>query len=726
MSNITSCELLTKFLYQSKLRKLVYFFGVINFNYPFCKEREIIKMLVLNELLFILMTGLLLVGALLSFVLQNKPRLSILAGFSFANIAGLVGLILGSTLLFTKHTLAVNLPWSIFGTNLQFSIDPLAAFFIVIISVISLSVSIFSYSYTTTYIGKHNVGILGLFYNLFIFSMLTLVSCNNSFMFLFFWELMSLVSFFLVVFEHEDYHVRRAGFIYIVMTHIGTVFIIIAFLLLYRESGSFDFSQYAAIGHSLSPNLKTIIFLLVTIGFGTKAGIIPLHIWLPKAHPAAPSNISALMSGVMIKTAIYGFIRIVIDVLGGGPVWWGVLVLLIGGISALLGVMYALMEHDIKRLLAYHSVENIGIILLGIGAALVFMSYGYPNIAIVGLTAALFHVFNHAIFKGLLFLGAGSVYYSTRTRDIEKMGGLLRKMPWTGFFFLIGSISISAIPPFNGFASEWLTYQALLALGSEKLGITLNIIGPVLGASLALTGALAAACFVKAFGIQFLALPRSSNAENAKEVPRFMLIGMGLLALLCLIFGVMPFIVITLLSPVTLSLLGMDTITLLGGFRWLNVSSVWEQCITRGTTTIAPLILFTVIILGAGLVYLITKKVGKGGKVTIDETWNCGMPLTPQMEYTATSFSKPIRLIFKIIFQPTREIEKGYVLKPYFTNRIKYKGHIKPFFGEDLYRPPTKAFLSLAAKVRVLQSGSIHLYLGYIFVTLVVLLIFAR
>ncbi|MHB8125156.1 MAG: hydrogenase 4 subunit B [Desulfitobacteriaceae bacterium] len=676
-----------------------------------------------NELIFLLMLGLLLVGALLSFVLQNKPRLCILVGFTIANMASLFGLILGPILLLSKHSLVVNLPWSVFGANLQFNIDPLAAFFITIISVISLSVSIFSYGYATAYIGKHNVGILGLFYNLFIFSMLALVSSSNSFIFLFFWELMSLVSYFLVVFEHEDSRVRRAGFIYIVMTHIGTIFITIAFLLIYKETGSYNF---VVLGHNLSPNLKTVIFVLVTLGFGTKAGIIPLHIWLPKAHPAAPSNISAIMSGVMIKTAIYGFIRIVIDVLGGGPVWWGVLILIIGSISALLGVMYALMEHDIKRLLAYSSVENIGIILMGIGAALVFISYGNNQLALLGLTASLFHVFNHAVFKGLLFLGAGAVHYSTRTRDIEKMGGLLKRMPWTGFFFLIGSFSISAIPPFNGFASEWLTYQALLALGSGNLGIALNIMGPILGASLALTGALAAACFVKAFGIQFLALPRSSNAENAKEVSHTMLLGMGLLALLCLIFGVMPFLVINLLSPVTLSLIGVETIALLGGYRWLNVSSVLGQGLIRGTTTISPLILFTVFILGVLLIYFIVKKVGKGGKVTIDETWNCGMPLTPKMEYTAISFSKPIRLIFRLIFQPTSVIEKGYILKPYFTSRIKYIGKIKPFFEEDLYRPPTKFFLSLATKVRVLQSGSIHLYLGYIFVTLVILLIFAR
>ena len=680
---------------------------------------------VFTELLFIAMLGSLVLGALLSVVLQKKQRLSILVGFTLANLASLSGLILGPMLLLTKRSLEIILPWQVLGINLQFSLDPLAAFFITVISVLSLSVSIFSYGYVSTYIGKQNVGFLGLLYNLFLLTMLALVSSSNVFMFLFFWELMSIVSYFLVVFEHQDAQVRRAGFIYVVMTHIGTAFIVIAFLLLYKQTGSYYFAEYTSLAHNLSPSIKTVIFILVTLGFGTKAGIVPLHIWLPKAHPAAPSNVSAIMSGVMLKTAIYGFVRIAFDVLGVGPVWWGVLILIIGVVSALLGVMYALMEHDIKRLLAYHSVENIGIILMGIGAALIFTSYGYYDLALIGLAAGLFHTFNHAIFKGLLFMGAGAVHYATHTRDIEQMGGLLKRMPWTGFFFLIGAISISAIPPFNGFASEWLTYQALLALGSAKLGVAMNIMGPVLGAALALTGALAAACFVKAFGIMFLALPRSDKAEKAKEVPRTMLVGMGLLAFLCLLFGVMPFMAFNLLSPVTTSLIGMETSSLLGGYGWLNVTPL-GQGMGVGNPSISPLIILAALAFSAVAVSLLIYRYGKFRNVRIDETWNCGTAQTSKMEYTATSFSNPIRIMFSAIFQPTREIEKDYVLKPYFTSRITYKGGIKPFFEDALYKPPLKFFLKLANKVTVLQSGSIQLYLGYIFVTLVVLLIFAR
>lgn len=682
---------------------------------------------VFDELLLIVMFSSLLLGALLAYVLHKKPRLSIFVGFTFANLACLAGLILGPAILLSKHSLDEILPWSVFGTSLQLSLDPLAAFFITVISVLSLPVSVFSYGYASAYIGKQNVGVLGLFYNLFILSMLALVSSSNSFMFLFFWEVMSLVSYFLVVFEHQDYGVRRAGFIYIVMTHIGTAFIAIAFFLLYKETGSYDFAQSSSLAHNLSPTLKSVIFILVTLGFGTKAGIVPLHIWLPKAHPAAPSNVSALMSGVMLKTAIYGFIRIAVDVLGVGSVWWGVLILIIGAVSAVLGVMYALMEHDIKRLLAYHSVENIGIILVGIGAALVFKSYGYNNLALIGLTAGLFHVLNHAVFKGLLFLGAGAVHNATHTRNIEEMGGLLKRMPWTGFFFLIGSLAISGIPPFNGFASEWLTFQALLALGSAKLGATMNILGPALGAALALTGALAAACFVKAFGIMFLAIPRSVNAEKAKEVPRTMLVGMGFLALLCLIFGVMPFIVINLLSPVTYSLIGIETIPLLGGYSWLNVPPIVGQSVAvLKPNSISPPMVLVVLLLSVLLISLFIKRFAKFSVVRIEETWNCGKELTSEMEYSATSFSHPIRIMFRAIFQPTRETKKEFVLKPYFTSRIKSQGAIKPFFEDHLYRPLLKFFLKFADKVTALQSGSIHLYLGYIFATLVALLIFAR
>lgn len=674
-----------------------------------------------NQNMFLAAAGLLLLGGLLSLAARKAPRLSIFLGYACAALATILGGAAGIIVLATGHAISLILPWTMFGIAVTFKVGPLSAFFITLVSVVGFAVSVFSYGYAADYIKKHNVGVLGLLYNLFIFSMFALLASDNALAFLFFWEVMSLVSYFLVVSDHHNSTVRNAGFIYAVMTHVGTIFITAAFMLLYKQAGSFSFTGFADVGPQLPAPLKTVIFLLATVGFGTKAGIVPLHVWLPRAHPAAPSNVSAIMSGVMLKTAIYGFIKIVIDILGGGPVWWGVLILGIGGVSALLGVMYALMEHDIKRLLAYHSVENIGIILMGIGSSLVFMGLGDYRMAMVGLTAGLFHTLNHAIFKGLLFLGAGSVQFSVRTRDIEKMGGLLKRMPWTGFFFLIGAVSISALPPFNGFVSEWLTFQSLLTLGSGQRGVLPHILGPLAGAVLALTGALAAACFVKAFGIQFLALPRSENSGNAREVPVSMRAGMGFLALLCFVLGVGPFLVISLLDPVMKVLLGVGTAAFLGGFRWSNVVSQ-----SGPGTAVSPIALFALLAGISGLLYLVTRAVGRGGAVRVDDTWNCGMNLSPEMEYTATSFSKPIRIIFRKIFQPQREIHKEYNLNPYFTTVMKYKGSIKPVFEDMLYRPVTQFLMWVSGRIRSLQSGSIHLYLGYIFATLVILLIFAR
>ena len=349
--------------------------------------------------------------------------------------------------------------------------------------------------------------------------MTLVVIADNGFFFLIVWELMSLLSYFLVVTEHEKADVRYAGFFYLIMTHVGTAFIILTFLIFFQGGGSFSFETFRHPEQPLPEGMRTLVFLMALIGFGTKAGIVPLHVWLPYAHPAAPSHISALMSGVMIKTAIYALIRVYFDFLGGQfPWWWGFVVLVIGAVSALLGVMYALMEHDLKSLLAFHSVENIGIILLGIGAGMIFQTYGLKELAALGLLAGLYHTINHAMFKALLFLGAGSLLYATHTRNMEEYGGLLRRMPWTGVFFLIGAVSISALPPTNGFVSEWLVFQSLF-LSFQLPTVFLKLMLPIAAAMLALTGVLALACFAKAFGISFLALPRSTHARHAEEVP---------------------------------------------------------------------------------------------------------------------------------------------------------------------------------------------------------------
>ncbi len=591
-----------------------------------------------------------------------------------------------------------------------FFADSLSGFFIIVISLLALAVSLFSIGYAR---GVTHAKTMGFLFNLFILSMYAVVTSANIITFLVCWETMSIVSYFLVTLERDE-ESARAGTVYAVMTHIGTACIIASFLVLYHYAGHADFAGMRAAAFSLPGEIKSLVFILFLIGFGTKAGIIPLHTWLPRAHPAAPSNISSLMSGVMIKTGIYGMVRMNMDVMGTGAEWWGISVLVIGAASSVLGVLYALMEHDIKRLLAYHSVENIGIILLGIGASMIFRSNGLYSLSAIALVAGLYHTLNHAVFKGLLFLGAGSVMHGTHTRNMEDMGGLIRSMPYTGLFFLAGSVSICALPPFNGFVSEWLTFQSLL-LGFESPSITSKIISPLGGAALALTGALAAACFVKAFGISFLGMPRSSHAENAKESSPSMIAGMGFLALLCLLFGLFPGAVITVISPSVFSLTGAAGVS--PGYTLLPVSETGSSLSPGG-------ILIAVLAMGiAAAVFLFA--VGGRRKTVHGDSWDCGIPaLTPRMQYSATAFTKPIRMIFKRIYLPKRELSVSYLLKPFFVRSITYRGEITPFFERYFYEPAIRFIHGIAGRVRSLQSGSLHLYLGYILVTLIVLLIF--
>ena len=512
----------------------------------------------MNSYFFLGSIALYLIGAISALIFNKKDRICTYASFLSASAASILGIIFSLSVL-SGNTFNYMMHGSAF-LSYGFFVDKLSAFFILIISITAFSVSIYSTGYATEYFGKKNIGYLGFLYNIFILSMVLVVSANNAIMFLIVWELMSLISYLIVMFEHEKKETRKAGFIYILMTHIGTGFIIISFLILASSTGSFDFESFRQAGSTMPPHLKDLAFLFALIGFGTKAGIVPLHIWLPYAHPAAPGNVSALMSGVMIKTAIFMLIRVFFDFLGAGTAWWGILVLIVASISALIGVMYALMEHDLKRLLAYHSVENIGIILIGVGVSMIFMASGHPDLAAFGLIAGLYHTINHAIFKSLLFMGAGSLVYSTHTRNIEEYGGLIKRMPWTALFFLIGAISISALPPFNGFVSEWLTFQAQLLSINLSDNIT-KILVLFSGAGLALTSALAAACFVKAFGISFLALPRSAHAEHSKEVPVSMLVGMFILSLMCIVLGIMPFYFIKIIDSISAQLVGVSIIS---------------------------------------------------------------------------------------------------------------------------------------------------------------------
>ncbi len=650
-----------------------------------------------------------LVGAVAALILNKNDRLSTCTSFLSATLASIFGILLSFSVLFGE-TLVFESSGSTF---LIFSVlvDRLAAFFILVISIVAFAVSIYSFGYMREYFGKKNTGYLGFLYNIFILSMILVVSANNMVMFLIAWELMSVVSYFLVIYEHEKPEIRKAGFIYIVMTHIGTGFILLSLLLFASSGGSFSFDAFRSTGPTMPPLLRDMAFLFALIGFGAKAGIVPLHIWLPYAHPAAPSNVSALMSGVMIKTAIYMLIRVSFDFLGANVLWWGILLLIIASASALLGVMYALMEHDLKRLLAYHSVENIGIILIGVGVSMIFMSGGYPELAAFGLIAGLYHTINHAVFKSLLFMGAGSMIYSTHTKNIEEMGGLLKKMPWTGLFFLIGSISISALPPFNGFVSEWLTFHAQLLSINLSDNIT-KIIVLSSGAALALTSALAAACFVKAFGISFLALPRSDHAKHAGEVPASMLFGMGTLSLLCIALGIFTIYSMPVLDSIASPLVG----TSIGQKATLSLATLGAQ-----PGSVSTLWLFVLIFILLPIPFILML----GGSSKKYETWGCGQPVsTARNEYTATGFSKPIRMWFSSIYRPRREIQTTYSGSPYFKERFTFDTQVEPIFEKYLYCPVAWTALAVSRMMRVIQTGSIHLYLLYILITLVIALMY--
>jgi len=660
-------------------------------------------------------------GSVLPPCIPGRPRLQNLLAHSLACAAGLLGIVLGVAGLVASEPLTASVSSAIPYLSFAIRLDPLAAFFVLTISLVGLAASLFAIGYVAEFYGRVSLGALGSLFNGFLLTMTLVVLADNGFFFLIVWELMSLLSYFLVVTEHEKAEVRYAGFFYLIMTHVGTAFIILTFLILFQDMGSFSFDAFRHPDTPLPQGLRTAAFVAALIGFGTKAGIVPLHVWLPYAHPAAPSHISALMSGVMIKTAIYALIRVYFDFLGGQfPWWWGFLVLGIGAVSALLGVMYALMEHDLKSLLAFHSVENIGIILLGIGAGMVFQTYGLKEFAALGLLAGLYHTINHALFKALLFLGAGSLLYATHTRNMEEYGGLLRRMPWTGFFFLIGAVSISALPPTNGFVSEWLVFQSLF-LSFQLPTLFLKLMLPIAAAMLALTSVLALACFAKAFGISFLALPRSTHARHAGEVPVPMRLGMALLAVVCVTLGVAPMVVVPLLDRVVAPFAGASIagkVLALDGWALAPVNVEFSSL----SPPVLALLLAALSLLGLGIVAVF----GGLAKTRFYKTWGCGIHLTPRMEYTATGFVQPIKRVFSTIYRPTVKLETEFLEESrYFAKRRRFEFHIEPVFQKYLYNPVVASFTAAAERLKFIQAGSLHLYLTYIFVVLVLLLLIA-
>jgi formate hydrogenlyase subunit 3/multisubunit Na+/H+ antiporter MnhD subunit len=632
--------------------------------------------------------------------------------FPLLGLSGAAGVLAGGmALLGQAHhslTLPIGLPW----LSCQLQIDPLAGFFTLVVGLVTLVAAIYGPAYVREYEeGPQPLLPLTLFTGLFVAGMEIVMLAADAFSFMIGWELMSVTSYFLVAYQHQREENRRAAFIYLLMAQVGGAFILLSYGVLAGFGGGFDFTSMSQA--TLPPGWASIAFVLAFIGFGMKAGIVPLHVWLPQAHPVAPSHISALMSGVMLKVAIYGFIRFVYDLLGGIIWQWGALALFIGSASAVLGVLYALMQHDLKRLLAYHSVENIGIIYIGLGLSMIFAGTGHPALAALGLIAALYHCLNHALFKSLLFFGAGAILQQSHEHDLEKMGGLIRRMPVTATCFLIGCISISALPPFNGFVSEWLTFQAAL----QGPILTNNILGaliPVAAAVLALTGALAAACFVKVFGVCFLGLPRSERSAAACEVPFGPRLGQSLLALLCLVFGILPVWTVGQLEHIARLFFpaGMPEATVNG---WLWLTPVSPKVASYG----APMVL-----LGMGLAWLLAwlwlHPRRRKSPVRVGPAWDCGFgSLNARTQYTATSFSMPIRRIFGPAWPKKEHYHAAEPAHP----GGRYHLNVDDWAWLKVYQPIGRLLLGTARRLAMIQGGNIRAYLAYSFFTLLFLLL---
>ncbi|MGF6178102.1 hydrogenase 4 subunit B [Ensifer sp. 4252] len=602
-------------------------------------------------------------------------------------------------------TLPLGLPW----LGAHFRLDALAAFFLVVVDLGGALASLYGLGY-----GRHEHAPQRVlpFFPAFLAGMNLVVLADDAFTFLLSWEFMSLASWALVMAHHRAAGNRNAGYLYIVMASFGTLALLLAFGLLAGPEGSYDFAVMRATEHTSST--AGIVLVLLLLGAGSKAGLVPLHVWLPLAHPAAPSHVSALMSGVMTKVAVYGFIRVVFDLLGTPTAWSSAVVLIFGGATAVLGILHALMEKDLKRLLAYSTIENIGVIFVSLGLALAFAANGMGLAAALALTAALFHVLNHSFFKSLLFFGAGAVLVATGERDMEKLGGLIHRMPFTSFAFLVGCIAISALPPLNGFVSEWLAFQAILQ-SPELPQWGLKIIIPAIGGLLALSAALAAACFVKAFGVTFLGRPRTLVAGQAREVDRLSLAAMLVLAALCLLAGILPGIVMDRLAPVTLSLIGARMPVQMG-VPWLSIVPITE---TRSSYNGLLVFLFTAF--SASLTaYLVHRFASRALRRA--PAWDCGFPeADPATQYTAGSFAQPIRRVFgTLAFQARERVDMP---APGDLRSARLAVVSRDLIWDGLYVPIAGAVGFIADTLNHLQFLTIRRYLSLVFLALVVLLL---
>lgn len=668
------------------------------------------------QILFIVMVSAYLIGVLAALSGGKGSLGHGLVALSAAIGAG-AGFVLGGSVILSGVPFTLSIPELLpLAGGLSMRLDSLSAFFLILIGLGAIPAVIYGASYSVMYEdGRASLRLLGAMLNLFLLMMSLVTLADNVLTFLLMWEGMSLTSYFLVMTESKEQGTVRAGVWYVAMTHAGLALLLAMFILL-MNGGSGAFNDLHMGAASLSSTTRNVIFLLAFLGFGSKAGIVPLHVWLPRAYSAAPGYVAGMMSGTMSKMGVYGFLRIAIDLLGVGPKWWGVLVISVGALTAIVGILYALMENDLTRLVAYSSIENLGLIFIGTGASLLFLSSGSPVAAALALIATLYHILNHAAFKGALFMGVGAVYSATGLRDINQMGGLIKKMPWTSLFFLINAIAISGIPPLNGFVSEWLLFQSLLPGVGNSQPVAAAVVTVAIGL-LALIGGLAAAGFVKAFGITFLALPRSEESARATEVPLVMRIGMGWLTLTCIILGLAPTIIVPLLAQIVASI--NDLPTALPAYT-LNLSLRMPGAFAE----ISPVLTLLGLLLMLGVVPLVMLILRVNWRLRVSNTWGCGrVGQTHRMEYTATAFAEPLRRVFAQLYRPTKELTVDFHPdSKYFVQAIEYRAEIRSWFEEFLYNPLVIVMRWLSYSMRKLQSGSLHGYMTYLFIILTLML----
>ncbi len=623
------------------------------------------------------------------------------------------GLIVGVDVLRTGHPAAVNTGALMPLSSFSLVLNRFGALFVVISSVIAICAMVFRTGYAGHGLSSRTASCV---LPLFVTTLLLVPAASNVTTFLFLWELMAITSLFLVLTDHAHRReVQGAGQWYAVMTQFGAAALILGLVLLATRSGSQSFDVIALRSEHLPEWVRSSVFVLAVVGFGSKAGAVPLHVWLPRAHPEAPGPVSALMSAAMVNLGVYGIVRVGMGLLGGGPAWWWLLVMAVGALSAMFGSLHSATSRDLKRLLAYSTTDNVGLMLLGVGASGLFASTGHRALALVALVAALLHVVFHAVFKGSLFLSASSVQQATGSTDLDGLGGLMRRMPVSGPVFLMGGLAIAALPPFCGFVSEWFLLQSMLH-GLPSSDVTISVAMPIGVGVLALTGGLTAFTFAKAIGIGLLGLPRSEGAARAREVHGAMWSGAGLLAVLSLVLGVAPFLVI----PAVVDAAGEVT----GLPHRAALNHGWQVGLPGVPGMLAPGLLALGLVAGVGLVALVRRLVQRNS-VRVAEAWGCGRELqTARMEYTATSFGEPLTRVFEDVLHPSHDIDVSHVAESrYYTEAAVIHTSLDDAFERHLYRPADRGLQRWGALARLVPNGSVHRYLAFGLVALIVILV---